>query len=551
MILRTHQKKLSGVVDGIIEGGGINTMVVDAVPGSGKSLLPLIAASKLIPAGLASKICWICPRTSLQDQGERAFLDPRFRRELNHNLIIRSSTNQENPSRGTAGFTTTYQALAVDISKTALRDFERHRYILVLDEFHHLAEGGEWTAPIRELYERAKYRLLMTGTLSRGDQQKIAFTPYCPKPAYNISGKEQSFIPDFASAKNTALISYTRSDALAEQAIIPLEFHFADGLCKWQKVSGKEVEAKLSTSRADANQALFTALKTEYAEEMLLAGVAHWKDHYYGRPANCIGKPSLLVVAANIETAKQYTAILRRKGLQAEIATSDDTPDAIKHIKALKAGKLKILVSVAMASEGLDVPSISHIICLTNVRTPEWLIQMCGRAVRIDPQAGPYETQKGYIFAPADRMFTELAAKIKADQCESVAKAKAEKESRGEFTLDGGSARPGITPLSSRMLDAQRQHIFHYEDTAAPIQTQRELETELRKQIEAQVSAFCRMYNCKAATVNTEIKRQFGKGRAEMTVEELEKLTRWVNQKYVVPERKPIASHVLAERWGR
>ncbi len=528
MQLRQHQKEASDVCDSIIAGAPIRDIVADVCTGGGKSLIPLIAASKLIPAGLARKICWICPRTSLQDQGERVFLDSRFRRELNHNLIIRSSTNQENPSRGTAGFTTTYQALAVDFNKTVLRDFERDPYILVLDEFHHLAVDGEWTQPVRELYERAKYRVLMTGTLSRGDQQKIAFTPY------RASG-DNEFTPCFQGQQdNTALITYSRTDALAEKAIIPLEFHLSDGVAQWRKESGKETSARLSTSRSDANQALFTALKTEYATEMLLSGIMHWQE--VRQTANPNG--SVLVVAANIETAKEYTTILKRSGLRAEIATSDDTPDAIRHIKALKAGTLKILVSVAMASEGLDVPSISHIICLTNVRTPEWLIQMCGRAVRIDPQAGPYETQKGYIFAPADRMFAELAAKIEADQCEAIARAapKGKQAPGAQGELFGGEARPGITPLSSRMLNHRpTQQVYGFADSGKPIRTQRELETELREEINNHVKRFCRVYCCKAAHINSELAKVFGKYRDAMTVGELERLRVYVKGQYGLP----------------
>jgi hypothetical protein len=70
-----------------------------------------------------------------------------------------------------------------------------------------------------------------------------------------------------------SIITYTRREALADRAILPLEFHFADGVAEWRKESGKVVRATLSTGRADANQALFTALKTEYAQEMLFAGV--------------------------------------------------------------------------------------------------------------------------------------------------------------------------------------------------------------------------------------------------------------------------------------
>ncbi|MFA6100476.1 MAG: DEAD/DEAH box helicase family protein [Patescibacteria group bacterium] len=535
MNLRQHQKETIEIIDGIIGGSPVTDIVIHATPGSGKSTIPIIAG-KLITAGLADKIAWISPRMSLQDQAERNFLDPRFRQLFHHNLTIRTATNDHNPCRGLNGFVSTYQALAVDQFKTVLRDFERYRYILVLDEFHHLEEDGEWTEPIKELYRAAKHRVLMTGTLQRGDEKKVAFLNYvqmgdkfvaCPMGGCPVSTHD--------------FISYTRSDALADQAILPLEFHFADGLAKWRKESGKEIEAKLSTSRADANQALWTALNTEYAQELLLSGVSHWQDmrRYYNPQG------SLLVVAASIKTAQEYTEILKRQGLHAEIATSDDTQGAVRNINALKAGKIKILVTVAMAYEGLDVPSISHIICLTNVRSQPWIEQMVARAVRIDPAAGPYESQRGYIFAPADKMFVELAQKIEQDQTEAVAKASKEKEQAfAQTELFGGESGPRIkiTPLSSRLLHGQQVPFeYHNLDTGEPIRTQREIERELREEIDGKVKAFCRTYNVKIVELNHKIKEKFGKARDRMTVEELKAVEGYLKGNYAVPGKSEVA----------
>ncbi|MBN2251138.1 MAG: DEAD/DEAH box helicase family protein, partial [Candidatus Altiarchaeota archaeon] len=167
---------MQNVISGIIGGSDVRDIIVKATPGSGKSSLPIIAGG-LVTAGLADSICWVCPRMSLQDQAERNFVDPFFRRLLNHNLAIRSSTNEVNPCRGTNGFVTTYQAVGVDKRQTMLKDFRKKRYILVLDEYHHAEEEGPWTQALIPLYDKAAYRVLMTGTMARGDGKKIAFTP--------------------------------------------------------------------------------------------------------------------------------------------------------------------------------------------------------------------------------------------------------------------------------------------------------------------------------------------------------------------------------------
>lgn len=532
MTLRAHQKAFDQVISGIIAGSGVTDIVAHVCPGGGKSTLA-IQAGRLIKAGLADKICWIAPRASLQDQAERNFIDPYFRRMFQHDMLIRSSTNDHNPTRGMSGFVSTYQAIAVDNDHTVLNDFARYRYILVLDEFHHLADDGEWTMDIDKLYRRAAYRVLMTGTLSRGDEKKIAFVPYI------MTGERESR-PCFDNCENTDLITYTRQDALADQAIIPLEFHFADGVSTWQKESGKVVTAKLSTTRHDSNQALYTALKTEYAQELLAEGIAHWQNHR--KTINRNG--SLLVVAASIEAAKEYTDQLKRQGLHAEIATSDDTVEAVRQIKALKAGKLKILVTVAMAYEGLDVPSISHIICLTNVRSMPWIEQMVARSVRIDPLAGPYSTQKGYIFAPADRMFVELARKIEQDQTQAVAIAASKQASKPEGSGGGAPGRPSITPLSSKLIQPDGQaNMFFIDDYRAPAppryeKTQREIERELRETIDDHVKAFCRIYCVKIAALNRQLKEMCGKPRENMTVKEMEALLKYLLRNYEIPKTR-------------
>ena len=526
MHLRAHQAKFQQIINQIIAGSQTRNIVVYASPGAGKSAIPM-QAGKLISAGLADKICWLCPRSSLQDQGERNFISPFFREMIGHNLLIRSSTNEIDPCRGTDGFITTLQAIAVDKYSTVLNELRRRRYILVIDEYHHLeAESGEWMKAVLPLYEAAKYRILLTGTLGRGDKKKIAFTPY------RQSG--DCFFPDLEGDSETHFIEYSRTDALADKSIIPLEFVLHDGQASWEK-NGKEKRSKISTATPEARDALFTALHTGYAKELLETSVLHWKRHRKAHPSS-----RLLVVAANIKVTKEYTKYLQGQGLNALIATSDDDKAALKSIKKFKAGKADVLVTCQVAYEGLDCPSISHIACLTNIRSEPWIIQMCGRAVRIDPMAGPYETQKGYVFAPADRMFTELAARIDADQSEAMAvewSRQARKESGLLPGEQGGlfGNEPRITPLSSRMLNGYSQlpaHQFAGTDNMA-LKTNSEIEADLRAQIESHIRTFSFQNRHNPKRINAEVYAYFaGKKRENMTIPELENCLSYIKTAY-------------------
>ena len=137
--LRTHQARVAAIVQAVAAGEaeGIADILAAVTPGGGKSLLPVIAAAALIRAGVADRVCWVVPRDSLRLQAEEAFADPAWRTALGHALSVRAAGNEPDPCRGLAGYVTTYQGVAA-APDLHLAEFSRHRYLLVVDEVHHL-----------------------------------------------------------------------------------------------------------------------------------------------------------------------------------------------------------------------------------------------------------------------------------------------------------------------------------------------------------------------------------------------------------------------------
>lgn len=525
---RLHQIQTEQIIDSIIAGSPVRKIVCHVTPGGGKSALPIIAG-KLIEAGLADALCWICPRSALQDQGERNFLDPFFRQMLGHNLTIRSSTNELSPCRGQNGFITTYQALGVDNDSTVLREFGHRRYILVLDEFHHLEIDGLWTNSLRDIVQRARYGLFMSGTLERGDGKRIAFIPYTEE----VGQSGRVFRPDPAAEPGTAYIQYTRTDALRERAILPILFKLSDGRVSWEK-DGRRREGRLSHRIGDASQALFTALSTDFADHLLKDGVQHWLKWKATHP-----RSKLMVVTANFEHAKRFTKALDGMGIRAKIATSHDSPEAFANIKAFKAD-LDCLVCVAMCYEGLDVPAMTHIIALTHVRSVPWIEQMIARAVRVDRQAGPYSSQKAFVFAPDDFLFREVVEQIRAEQLATVHEAESTNEKQGGN--GNGGKGPGIDPLAGEITDTREISLGETPDSVIlpPPMTIHEQEDEARARIEAHVKEFCHVNRYKIVRINTEIKAVFGKKRELMTLRELKNCLRWIERNYPVRSKSPV-----------
>ena len=524
MKFRKHQQAMLQIINEIISGSSVKTIIVHATPGAGKSILPPIAG-KLITAGLADKICWIVPRLTLSYQAETNFAEIGFRKLLDHDLLIRSATNDINPCRGLQGFATTFHALAVDGNQTVLSDFKAKRYILILDEFHHVSAKADiaWHEAIKPLVAQAKYLVLMTGTMSRGDGEQIAFVQY------DKQGK--NLYPRMKSDETTAFIEYTRRAALSEKAIIPLSFHLSSGSAKWINKEGALLESDIAqASKKIASQAIFTAVSTEFGETLLARGINHWqklKERNKGA--------KLLVVTANYEEAKKNAKSLKNKWFNSEIATSHESKQAHQAIKRFKSGTVDILVTIAMAYEGLDVPSATHIICLTNIRSTEWIEQMVARAVRVDPYAGPYESQIAHIFAPDDVYFREIVCKIEHEQRPFVkTHPKTQMELFDGAEDGGGEPVFQIQPLSSKL--AGNREIFLGDREVLPDvfipQTPSEIEASLRDQIENHVRQFSFINRHNPKRLNSEIKTFFEKPRDIMTVTELTATLEHVKKTY-------------------
>ena len=553
--------------------------------GGGKSLLPVLAAAKLVKAGLIDRVCWVVPRDSLRLQAEEAFADPVWRRTLDHALSVRAADNTADPSRGLAGYVTTYQGIAA-APGLHLAEFRRYRTLLVVDEVHHLPAladtdpvtarqfpdtdddpASAWSQALQPLFECAAYRLLLSGTLERADGKGILWLPYRKGPKARTREVE-------LDAPGWAVVGYSRRQALAERAVLPVTFGALDGEASWRDEEGRDVGPhRLAAAHPEetTRPALFTALRTGFAEALLreaflaIRGIRADRRRDRGlaadAPARGLGK--LLVVAPDQSTARRYNALLQGwlpagQANAAQLATSD-TPGAHEILAAFRLrSEPSILVTVAMAYEGLDAPEVAVVAALTHIRSRAWLEQMVARATRVDPNAGPYAAQRALVFHPDDPLFAQFRRRMEIEQ---GTLARAPKPARGRGTLPDWlldrlpPEKEGITPLVSNALALRFDTLrpgpdlaMHRPDQAAaqselidpPSVVERRLRTQLGEMVAAQAvedeagSAGLRggvagvgLYH----RYNAALKRVTGnKSRAEMTLPELEVALGWLER---------------------
>ena len=181
---RSFQVELMSRAHEVAENGEKLT-TAHITPGGGKTRGGSLFGSILFNKGKVNQVVWVCPRQSLCDQVAEGFAKVETLGERRR--ALRVASNDPPLSRDkevTAGYTTTIQAITANLDLHR-HHFERHRVLLIVDEFHHYpATGGDdesaaWSRAIKALAEMSTYVLAMTGTLQRNkDNRGIIWVEY-------------------------------------------------------------------------------------------------------------------------------------------------------------------------------------------------------------------------------------------------------------------------------------------------------------------------------------------------------------------------------------
>lgn len=589
-VLRTHQATIDGIAAQMVEGlTDVRDILAIVTPGGGKSLLPVLTAARLIRAGLVDRVCWIVPRDTLKLQAEEAFADPVWRERLGHNLSVRAADNEPDPCRSGQGYVTTFQAIAA-APLLHLTQFRRHRYLICVDELHHLPgisdqdpfspaeDDTAWSRAIAPLLETSAVRLLMSGTLERVDGRSILGLPY--KGQTGTPAQKRWRAIDLR-ADGWAVVGYSRRQALAERAILPVTFGAVDGTAEWRPKREGAAPAPvgpvpISSDPELARYALYTAFRTGFADAMLRrtfddlrAKRAAWRAEVGGDDPSPPGLGKMLVVASDQNVARRYQSLIaswlpaRDAARSVRLAISDvrNAPEVIASFRL--APEPSILVTVGMAYEGLDCPAITHVACLTHIRSQPWLEQMVARATRVDPRAGHWSRQRAVVFHPDDIMFRRFKNRMETEQG-----TRARYRQDGQRDLFEEEAGPGgdedrdwglgIEPLRSEETGYRSHTIRPGPDfgAAAPLpeglqpsvastpvsRIERELRARLGQLVAGQVvedasdgsTAATAGYHAYNAVLKSALG---GKARSQMSVEELEAAIAWM-------ERNRLADHL-------
>jgi superfamily II DNA or RNA helicase/HKD family nuclease len=222
--------------------------------------------------------------------------------------------------------------------------------MVIIDEAHHLP-ANTFDAFVREI--RPKFLLGLTATPERADGKSLN--------AYFDSR------PDGSPAYSLRVW-----DALDQQLLCPFEYY----------ATGDGVDLRgVEWGKAGELQQLGNIIGASHvrAEAVLQALQKYLQD-------DGLTEMKAIAFCVTVEHARFMSDFFNARGLSAEALTGDDSQtkrdDAIRR---LSAGELRVLCTVNLFNEGVDLPSVNTLILLRPTQSPVVFQQQIGRGLRLHP----------------------------------------------------------------------------------------------------------------------------------------------------------------------
>ncbi len=358
-----------------------------ATPAAGKTRFALRVAHEFMTSGAALRILVVCPTNHLRTQWSDAAgkmglqLDPAL-------------TNEQGlEASDYHGAVVTYQQVCL-APALFQRGCRSRKTLIILDELHHAGDGKNWGKALRTAFEPSAFRLILSGTPFRSDNNPIPFIRY-------EQGESQA---DFA---------YGYTDAIRDSVCRPIVFPSYEGELTWLS-EGREHTATFEDGLTFDRQR--ERLKTALIQESWLGPVitdAHTQLTRLRKEEQA--DAGGLIVSMDQDHARWVADLVGRiTGTKAGVAVSDD-PAASRTIETFARHKTQQwLVAVNMVSEGVDIPRLRVGVYGTNVLTEMYFRQVVGRFVRMQDLIP--KPQRAWLYLPKDPILVRYARQIKAER---------------------------------------------------------------------------------------------------------------------------------------
>ncbi len=384
--------------------------LINAAPGAGKTVAACTIAFKLFEMNEIDRVIVIAPRTEVVNQWARDF------RNVTGKYMSRVT--------GSDG---AVQELGLDLcaSWAAVQSLQdafqavcrTQRVLLICDEHHHAAVKAAWGAGADSAFTEAKFVLVLTGTPIRSDGEKSVWMAYDDAGAIDHP-EEGTYTLTYGEAVD---LHYCR----------PVTFHRHEGrftvdIEEGEGISVSSKDGPVLTPELKRIPGLQRALNfyrlactPQYeanGREPSLSGyqatMMDWGIQKLNDLRNRMPTAGGLVIAPTIDMAKYFVDLIKLIEGEEPILVHSQTPNPDTKIQAFKQTDKRWLVSVAMVSEGVDIPRLRVLVYLPNALTELSFRQAIGRVVRSN---GPEDDTRAYVVMPSFDLLEGYARRVEEE----------------------------------------------------------------------------------------------------------------------------------------
>lgn len=363
----------------------INTFLLIVIPGGGKTMAALQAARTWMSAASDRRVIVVVPTDNLREQW----------REEAARIGLELQTKEFGTSfkHGFQGGVVTYSLVASQ--PLVFRKLcSAAATMVIFDEIHHCGDDASFGRGIKDAFELAKERLLMSGTAWRSDGTAI------PWVRYDGNG--------FAVAD----YSYDYPHALNDEVVRFLVFDYSRGTIT-HDITGQSHTLSSDSSEDDAARVLRRLLdaRGEFVREQIR--MAHQKLLEVRKSF-----PDAAALAACIDQAHAVMVadvICSETGCDPSVIVSDSEIEN-DTARSFRDGSKEWIVAVRKVSEGTDIKRLQVLCYLTNTTSELFFRQLVGRVSRYRGK----EDREAYVYLPADPRLIACAQNIENAQVQAL-----------------------------------------------------------------------------------------------------------------------------------
>ena len=388
---------------------GKREFLLDAAPGSGKTLAATVLANELLKDKIIDRVIVIAPQKNVVNEWARTFKNYTGR----HMGKITSA--EPNIGDFIEDICCTWQS-GNNLKEVFSAICKSSKVLVICDEHHHAAVEATWGESAEGAFANAKACLILTGTPFRSDGKSTIWLPENNLGKLTISDKQ------------TYRLTY--GEAVEYGYCVPAVFHRHDGNFNIKidenetiKVSGRKKAIfpndlkKIPGLKNTLNfMNLVRTPKIErnglpslngYQASMIKYGIKKLDEIRQRMP-----EAGGLVIANNIEMANYMAKIIEMIEGEAPFIVHSQVANSEQKIQAFRNSSKRWIISVAMISEGVDIKRLRVLVYLPNALTELAFRQAIGRVVRT---YGPKDDSRAYIIMPVLDTLEKYAKRIERE----------------------------------------------------------------------------------------------------------------------------------------